>query len=84
MEDKIEMARSTVGYGSWEESTEEERDKFIEMEVWRPGVYEAWTKEREEEEIRKLQQLAAKNKKGKRRNRRQSDDEEFDEDDYIE
>jgi hypothetical protein len=84
LEDKIEMARSTVGYGSWEEFTDEEKEKFIAMEVWKPGVFDAWLKEREEEERRKLQQLqTAKNRKGKRRNRRQLDEDEEDEDDYI-
>ncbi len=79
------MARSVVGYGSWEECTEDERSMFISMEVWKPGVYETWKKDREEEELRKFQQMASKGRKGKRKaGRKHQVEDEDEEEDYIE
>lgn len=78
------MARTRVGFGTWEESTPEERDNFIQMEVWKPGVFEAWLQEREEEEMRRLEQIAAKNKKSKKKNRRRIGEDEEDDDGWVE
>jgi hypothetical protein len=81
-EDKLEMARSRVGYGTWEETSEELRQKFIEMEVWKAGVFENWLKEKEEEEARKMN--AKISKKGKKKARRQVVDDSEDEYEFME
>lgn len=78
------MARDRVGLGTWEELEEEKRQEFIDMEVWKAGVYEEYVKKVEEEEERKLQQMAAKYKKASRRRKGRGADEDLDEDyDYV-
>lgn len=84
MEDKIEMARDRIGLATWEDQlTEDEKKKFIEMEIWKQEVYDKWLQEKEEE-YQKAMKSMNKGKAGKRRKmmRQQEDDDGGNE--YIE
>ena len=82
LEDRIDMARNRVGLGSWEYLTSEEREKLIEMQIWKQEVYDQWIADREAEELKRLQKLKSM-KKGKKG--RLAQDEEEDEDlGYVE
>lgn len=37
-EEKVEYARETVGLGTWDELSQEEREELIQKEVWKPEV----------------------------------------------
>lgn len=82
MEDRIDMARNRIGLGSWEYIPQEEREKLIEMQIWKQEVYDQWLADREAEEMKRLQKLRG-GKKGKRAKMQQEDDEE-DDDGYVE
>ena len=40
--DKLAMAISAVGVGSWENQTASEKEKLIKMEIWKSSVLTKW------------------------------------------
>lgn len=84
MEDKIEMARDRIGLAIWEDQlTEVEQNKFIDMEIWKPEVYDKWLQEKEEE-YQKAMKAMNKGKAGKRRKMMRQQDENDGGNEYIE
>jgi len=74
-EDKLEMARDKIGLFTWEETSDEQKQKFIDMEIWKDEVYNAWVAEMEAEELKRQSKSNKGSKKKKRRNQADSDDE---------
>jgi hypothetical protein len=72
------MARDRVGLTTWEDFPEEEKEKLLEMEIWKKEVYEQWIEEKEAEELKRIKKMS----KGKKR-RQRYEDEEGDEDTYV-
>jgi capsule polysaccharide export protein KpsC/LpsZ len=72
------MARDRVGLATWEDFPEEEKEKLLEMEIWKREVYERWIEEKEAEELKRIKKMS----KGKKR-RQRYEDEEGDEDTYV-
>ena len=72
------MARDKIGLYLWEECSEEEKKKFIDMEIWKDDVFEKWRSDQEAEELKKL---GKQSKLSKRRNRNKQDE---DGDEYME
>jgi hypothetical protein len=72
------MARDKIGLYLWEECSEEEKKKFIDMEIWKDNVFEKWRSDQEAEELKKL---GKQSKLSKRRNRNKQDE---DGDEYME
>ncbi|RYY89647.1 hypothetical protein EON63_00270 [archaeon] len=79
------MCREKLGLPVWEELNEEQQNKLIEMEIYKPEVYEKYV---QEQEALLEQQMSKKTKKLKkamrRRGRAGDDDDEDNEDGYIE
>lgn len=76
-DDKVEMAKDRMGLFMWEEYSEEEKKRFIDMEIWKNDVHERWRADQEAEDMKK-QKLNKLNKSSKRRSRNQPD-EDYDE-----
>lgn len=51
--ERKEYSVSILGLGTWESLSEEEQHEILDLGVWRPGVYEAYLKRKEEEFIAK-------------------------------
>ena len=71
------MARDRIGLASWEDLSETEKNKFIEMEIWRKEVYDKFVSDKLQAEENKV----ASSKKKQKRRRGAAD---ADEDEYIE
>ena len=66
----------------WEECSDEQKEKFIAMEIWKDDIYDSWQAEISAEESKKSNKLS--NKSSKRKNRRnRMDSDEDNEDDYV-
>jgi hypothetical protein len=72
------MARDRVGLGSWEELSEEEREKLVALRIWESAVYDKYIEEREAENERRSSKRDAKLQRqgGGRRPQQRSEDEE--------
>lgn len=82
MEDKLEMAKERVGLGTWENIlTDAEKEKLVNMEIWKKDVYEKWIVQFEEEQMKKMKGGSSKGSKKKNKKRQDDDD---DEGEYIE
>lgn len=75
------MAKDKLGLFMWEEYSEEEKKKFVEMEIWKDEVFNRWCADMEAEEMKKLSKLS---KSSKRKGRMQQSDIDGDGDGYIE
>eukprot|EP01040_Poterioochromonas_malhamensis_P004843 gene4843-5198_t len=81
LEDKIEMSRDMVGLATWEDLSEEERQKLIDIEIWKTENYQKWIEEKEAEELKKIK-LQKGSKAYKKKKQRMEELEDEDED-YI-
>jgi hypothetical protein len=76
-EDQLEMARDRVGLGSWEELSEEEREKLVAMRIWESAVYDKYIEDRDAENERRSSKRDAKlQRQGGGRRQQRPDDEE--------
>lgn len=73
-DDKFEMSRDKIGLFTWEESSDEQKQKFIDMEIWKDDVYNAWMAELEAEEAKRQLKPNKSSKKKKRRNQVANDE----------
>lgn len=71
------MSRDTLGLSAWENFSDEEKEKFIAMEIWKPDVLQNYLDELEAARLK-----AMKSKSGKRNKKRIEEDEDF-EDEYV-
>jgi hypothetical protein len=71
------MARDRVGLGSWEELSEEEREKLVAMRIWESAVYDKYIEDRDAENERRSSKRDAKlQRQGGGRRQQRPDDEE--------
>lgn len=80
------MSQDRLGMAYWMELSEEEQQKFIDMEIWKQEVFDKFVQEEEAKWERQASSKKGKSKKGSkhlRRRGRREEEEEYD-DDYVE
>lgn len=77
------MCREKLGLPVWEELSADEQRKFIEMEIYKPAVYEKYVQDQEALLEQQMGKKAKKMKKAMRRRGRNTDDDDEDNDDVY-
>ncbi len=75
------MSRDMVGLATWEELSEEERQKLIDIEIWKTDNYQKWIEEKEAEELKKIK--SQKGSKAYKKKKQRMEELEDEDEDYI-